>query len=157
MTPKRGEWVSYNGGLDGNRYSPLDQITTANVKQLQPQFLFSPGGEGLEGTPLVMDGIMYVTGGPKVCAIDARTGLRIWCTPRTNGLGAGDAESRQSPPGRPAEHDGIGAQRQRLEDIGSAADATVEQDGNPAVHGRDDFRQNLQGRRAVIHRTAAMV
>lgn len=99
MTPKKGEWASYNGDLNGNRYSPLDQINTGNVRRLQPQFLFTPGGDGLEGTPIVMDGIMYVTGGPKVCAIDARTGMRIWCTPRTNGLGAGDAKAR--PPAGP--------------------------------------------------------
>ena len=95
MKPGKGEWPTYNGVLNGNRYSPLDQINTANVHQLQPQFLFALGGSGLEGTPVVMDGIMYVTGDPQICAIDARTGSRIWCMPRTNGLGSGVSRDRK--------------------------------------------------------------
>ncbi len=95
MKPKQGEWPGYNGGLDGNRYSALDQINVSNVKQLQPQFIFSPGGQGLEGTPVVLDGVMYVTGGPQTCALNARTGVRIWCTPRTNGLGAAPTGGRR--------------------------------------------------------------
>ncbi len=95
IDPKKGEWPTYNGTLNGNRYSPLNQIDTANVRQLQPQFIFSPGGSGLEGTPVVMDGIMYVTGDPQTCAINARTGSRIWCTPRTNGLGSGVPRDRK--------------------------------------------------------------
>ena len=93
MSPRKGEWTTYNGALSGNRYSALDQIKVGNVRRLQPQFIFSPGGSGLEGTPLVMDGIMYVTGDPQTCAIDARTGTPIWCTPRTNGLESGLSNS----------------------------------------------------------------
>jgi PQQ-dependent dehydrogenase (methanol/ethanol family) len=89
MNPRKGEWTTYNGALNGNRYSPLDQVNVRNVRRLQPQFFFSPGGNGLEGTPLVMDGILYVTGDPQICAISARTGTPIWCTSRTNGLGSG--------------------------------------------------------------------
>jgi PQQ-dependent dehydrogenase (methanol/ethanol family) len=98
MTPKRGEWPSYNGGVDGNRFSSLDQINTGNVKQLQPQFIFAPGGGGLEGTPIVLDGIMYVTGGTQTCALNARTGAHIWCTPRNNGI-AGAPRSAAAPVG----------------------------------------------------------
>jgi PQQ-dependent dehydrogenase (methanol/ethanol family) len=98
MKPRPGEWPGYNGGFDGNRFSGLDQITTANVKQLQPQFVFAPGGSGLEGTPVVMDGVMYVTGGTRVCALNARTGAAIWCTPRTNGI-AGAPKSAAAPVG----------------------------------------------------------
>jgi PQQ-dependent dehydrogenase (methanol/ethanol family) len=86
MKPKRGDWPDYNGGLNGNRYSLLDQITAANVKQLQPQFIFAPGGSGLEGTPVVIGGVMYVTGGTRTCALNAKTGAPIWCTPRGNGV-----------------------------------------------------------------------
>ncbi|MBN9587624.1 MAG: PQQ-binding-like beta-propeller repeat protein [Alphaproteobacteria bacterium] len=94
MNPKLGNWVTYNGKRDGNHYSPLDQINTGNVKQLQPQWAFVPGGVGLEGEPIVKDDIMYVTGGPQVCALDARTGLRTWCSPRTNGVGVQKAARR---------------------------------------------------------------
>jgi PQQ-dependent dehydrogenase (methanol/ethanol family) len=97
MHPAPGNWVTYNGRRDGNHYSPLAQINTGNVKQLQPQWSFVPGGVGLEGEPIVMNGIMYVTGGPQVCALDARTGLRIWCVPRTNGLGVQAQVSRKVP------------------------------------------------------------
>jgi PQQ-dependent dehydrogenase (methanol/ethanol family) len=93
LHPQPGDWSTYNGNLNGNRYSPLDGINTANVSRLQPQFIFSPGGTGLEGTPVVMDGVMYVTGNPQTCAIDARTGSSTWCTPRTNGLGSKGAAS----------------------------------------------------------------
>ncbi|HVW73925.1 MAG TPA: PQQ-binding-like beta-propeller repeat protein [Rhizomicrobium sp.] len=95
MHPHPGDWTTYNGRRDGNHYSPLAQINRANVIKLQPQWAFVPGGIGLEGEPIVVNGIMYVTGGPQVCALDARTGLSIWCTPRTNGLGVQRAASRQ--------------------------------------------------------------
>ena len=98
MNPRNGDWTTYNGALNGNRYSPLDQVNASNVRQLQPQFIFSPGGSGLEGTPVVMDGVMYVTGGPQTCAINARTGSSIWCTPRTNGLGSGISDRRSPQP-----------------------------------------------------------
>ena len=87
MHPKPGDWATYNGRRDGNHYNTLAQINVSNVKQLQPQWAFVPGGVGLEGEPIVVDGIMYITGGPQVCALDAKTGLEIWCVPRTNGLG----------------------------------------------------------------------
>ena len=99
MHPRPGEWVSYNGSFSANRYSPLSQINASNVKRLQPQFLFAPGGAGLEGTPLVMDGMMYVTGGTQVCAINARTGARLWCVTRDNGLASGKGKSVSLPAG----------------------------------------------------------
>ncbi len=104
MHPRPGDWATYNGKRDGNHHSALAQITVQNVKQLQPQWAFVPGGVGLEGEPIVVDGIMYVTGGPQVCALDAATGLAIWCTPRTNGLGvqrvvgARGPRANQTPP-----------------------------------------------------------
>ena len=83
--PRTGEWPSYHGRTDGNRYSTLDQINTSNVSRLSAAWVFSPGGQGLENTPVVVDGVMYVTGAQQVCALDARSGLRIWCAPRTSG------------------------------------------------------------------------
>ncbi len=96
LKPGSGEWPTYNGLLNGNRYSSLDQINTSNVQQLQPQFTFSPGGTGLQVTPVVVDGVMYVTGGSQTCALNARTGSSIWCTPRTNGLGSGGDQKSQA-------------------------------------------------------------
>ncbi len=97
MHPRPGDWATYNGKRDGNHHSALAQITVQNVKQLQPQWAFVPGGVGLEGEPIVVGGIMYVTGGPQVCALDAVTGLAIWCTPRTNGVGVQRAAGARGP------------------------------------------------------------
>ena len=83
--PKLGEWPSYNGGPNANRYSQLAQISTANAAKLKAAWIFTPGGTGLETTPVVVDGMMYVTGAQQVCALDARTGLQIWCAARTAG------------------------------------------------------------------------
>ena len=83
MHPAKGQWPGYNGTSAGNRYSPLDQINRSNVRGLGLQWSFTPGGAGLQTTPVVADGVMYVTGAAQVCALDARTGRRIWCSPRT--------------------------------------------------------------------------
>jgi PQQ-dependent dehydrogenase (methanol/ethanol family) len=94
MRPAKGQWPSYNGTSAGNRYSALDQINRTNVRGLALQWSFTPGGAGLQTTPLVSDGVMYVTGAAQVCALDARTGRRIWCTPRTAPkVGAGPART----------------------------------------------------------------
>ena len=79
------EWASYDGRPRGNRYSALSQIDAANVSRLQAQWVFAPGGSSLQNTPVVADGIMYVTGAARVCALDARTGRRIWCSARDSG------------------------------------------------------------------------
>lgn len=78
-------WPSYDGRPRGNRYSELAQINAGNVTALQAQWTFTPGGTGLQNTPVVAEGVMYVTGAARVCALDARNGRRIWCAPRTSG------------------------------------------------------------------------
>ena len=78
-TPKYGEWPTYNGVPGGNRYSVIDQINTTNVSRLQLQWVHSLNGAGLETTPLVADGVMYVTAPRQVCALDSQTGREIWC------------------------------------------------------------------------------
>jgi PQQ-dependent dehydrogenase (methanol/ethanol family) len=76
--PKPGEWPTYNGRLDGNRYSPLSQINLKSVSKLQPAWIYTVAFFGLETTPLVVDGIMYITGNNQIYALDARTGREIW-------------------------------------------------------------------------------
>ena len=78
LQPKAGDWPTYNGTVDGNRYSPLTQINLKNVSKLQPAWIYSIPFFGLETTPIVVDGIMYVTGNNQVYALDARTGREIW-------------------------------------------------------------------------------
>ena len=89
--PAPGEWPSYNGLLGGNRHSPLDQITPANVSRLAPRWTFAVPGQAqrsLQVTPVVVDGLMYVTAVNEVWALDARTGREVWHygRPRTTGL-----------------------------------------------------------------------
>jgi PQQ-dependent dehydrogenase (methanol/ethanol family) len=95
LHPRPGDWLTYNGDLTGNRYSQLDQINTANVNKLALKWVFSvPLWKqfladtpyfaenmryfGLEVTPIVAGGIMYVTGPHRALALDARTGQEIW-------------------------------------------------------------------------------
>jgi alcohol dehydrogenase (cytochrome c) len=87
------DWPTYNGAIGGNRYSTIDQVTTANVARLAPAWVFTlPGSSRLEVTPVVVGGIMYVTTANECYALDAGSGRRIWhyTRPRTKGL-AGDA------------------------------------------------------------------
>lgn len=87
------DWPTYNGDPGGNRHSPLAQITRENVKRLRVEWIYEmPGAQHLEGTPVVVDGVMYVTNVNEVHAIDSGTGRRIWQykRARTKGL-AGDA------------------------------------------------------------------
>ena len=90
--PRAGDWLTYNGKLSGNRYSEISQINTANVDKLTLKWIFPIAHFGLEVTPIVADGIMYVTGPNQAFALDARTGRQIWkyARPRTEGL-FGDA------------------------------------------------------------------
>jgi PQQ-dependent dehydrogenase (methanol/ethanol family) len=76
--PKPGDWPTYNGALDGNRYTHLDQISADNVAKLQLQWTFPIPFAGLETTPIVIDGVMYVTGNNQVYALSGRTGREIW-------------------------------------------------------------------------------
>jgi alcohol dehydrogenase (cytochrome c) len=77
-------WLTYSGTLMGQRYSPLTQITPANVKNLELQWVFQTRGpaepvEKFEATPLVVDGIMYTVMAPDhVVALDAVTGRIFW-------------------------------------------------------------------------------
>jgi PQQ-dependent dehydrogenase (methanol/ethanol family) len=94
LHPKTGDWPSYHGDLSGNRYSKLDQIDVGNASRLQLQWIYPIQYQPLETTPLVVDGVMYVTGPNQIFALDGRSGREIWryVRPRTpSGTIAGDA------------------------------------------------------------------
>ena len=76
--PQPGDWLSYNGNDSANRYSPLKQITTANVSALKLKWLYPIDYFGLETTPLAAAGVLYVTGPNPVFALDALSGEPIW-------------------------------------------------------------------------------
>jgi PQQ-dependent dehydrogenase (methanol/ethanol family) len=89
LTPHRGEWPTYNGDVRGNRYSVLAQINAQNVSMLRVAWTYALPFNALETTPLVIDGVMYVTGSTAVCALDARVGRQLWCYTR-DAAGADD-------------------------------------------------------------------
>ncbi len=87
----QADWSGYDGGTAGNRFSPLKQIDKGSVAKLIPRWMFSlPDTPSLEMTPVVKDGIMYVTAGNECYALDAGTGRQIWRyeRPKTKSLGA---------------------------------------------------------------------
>ena len=74
------DWMTYSGGYFSNRHSQLTQITPANVENLQLQWVYQAAVFGpWQATPLVVDGVMYVTQRPNdIVALDARTGRVFW-------------------------------------------------------------------------------
>ncbi len=106
-----GDWPMYSRDLTSSRYSPLKQITTANVSKIKQAWTYRPtgpaaappaedntkgGGKGkgkgparpavvAESTPIVVNGIMYVPAGRQVVALDADTGKEIWTHQTTGG------------------------------------------------------------------------
>ena len=88
------DWPTYNGEPGGNRYTTLTQIDKTTVARLAPRWMFTvPGAGGLQGTPVVVDGIMYVTAPNECIALDAGSGRQIWHfkRPRTQGVMQGYA------------------------------------------------------------------
>src|SRR3982751_5101434 len=73
-------WLTYSGDYGNHRHSPLTQVTPAHVNRLVAQWQFQTDTLGkFEATPLVLDGVVYVTGPLDTgWAIDARTGRQIW-------------------------------------------------------------------------------
>lgn len=92
ITPRAEDWPTYNGRVGGNRHSDLTQITVQTVSRLQLAWTYVLPFTGLQVTPIVVGGVMYVTGSNAVCALDARAGRQLWCYTRT--LPAADAGGR---------------------------------------------------------------
>jgi glucose dehydrogenase len=83
---KNGEWPHYTGDLAGTRYSPLDQINADNFNKLEVAWRFKTDNLGtrpeykLEGTPLMVKGMIYTTAGTRrsIIALKADTGELVW-------------------------------------------------------------------------------
>ena len=76
-----GAWLTYSGTYEGHRFSPLTEITPANVSRLRPVWVYQvqEAGPPAQVTPLVADGVMYVTETrSRVAALDLRTGRTLW-------------------------------------------------------------------------------
>ena len=92
LTPPSDSWPGYHGDYSGRRHSRLTQITPANVEKLGLAWAFQTSqGAEIKSTPLVVDGIAYLTVPDNIWAIDARSGHLIWHYryPPNNGLHIG--------------------------------------------------------------------
>jgi alcohol dehydrogenase (cytochrome c) len=98
LKPLAEHWPTYNGDYTGRRFSALHEITPENVKALRAQWVFHPqNGGNLEGTPVVWNGVMFMTSANDVYALDAQRGRVLWryARPVTEGL-VDDASAHHS-------------------------------------------------------------
>jgi glucose dehydrogenase len=101
-TPTSGNWPMYRHDLAGTGFSPLAQITPANVAKLTQAWTYSlqgdtdpaaaPAGRGgaaaavnSQATPIVIDGVMYLPAANRIVALDAGTGKEMWQSPVSGG------------------------------------------------------------------------
>src|SRR5262245_39384995 len=116
---KNGEWPYYTADLKGTKYSPLDQINATNFKELEVAWRFKTDNLGtrpeykLEGTPLMVKGILYATGGTRraVVALRAETGELLWTHSEFEGTRAVNAPRQLSGRGVSYWTDGKGEER----------------------------------------------
>jgi quinoprotein glucose dehydrogenase len=116
---RNGEWPAYTADLHGTKYSPLDQIDAGNFNKLEIAWRFKTDNLGsrpeykLEGTPLMVGGVLYTTGGTRraVVAIDARTGEQLWTHRYPEGVRGANAPRQLSGRGVAYWTDGRGDNR----------------------------------------------
>lgn len=73
-----GNWLTYSGNYQGHRHSPLTELTAANVSGLAVKWAYQFPDRRTEVSPIVIDGVMYLTGPNTAAALDARTGNQFW-------------------------------------------------------------------------------
>jgi alcohol dehydrogenase (cytochrome c) len=93
IVTSQANWPTYHGDPSGNRYSPLTLIDRSNVARLAPRWVFPvPNVSTIENTPVVVEGIMYVSSANECYALDAGSGRAIWHYQRARTKGvAGNA------------------------------------------------------------------
>jgi len=145
---KNGEWPNYAGDISGTRYSPLAQIDASNFNRLQVAWRFKTDNFGpypewkLEGTPLMVKGVLYTTAGTRrsVIALDAKTGELIWSHSLREGKRAAVAPRQLSGHGVSYWTDGRGDERilyvttgYRLVELNAKTGAMIPSFGNNGV------------------------
>jgi alcohol dehydrogenase (cytochrome c) len=79
LHPPADSWLNYHGGYSGQRHSGLTEITPGNVGQLQQAWRFQTGqNQQIKSSPILSDGVLYVTTPDNIWAIDARTAKELW-------------------------------------------------------------------------------
>src|SRR5476651_64096 len=104
QTPAPAEWRSYAGDLRNHHYSPLSQVTAGNFQALEVAWRFKTDSLGprpeykLEGTPLMVNGVLYTTAGTRrsVVALDAATGELLWAHSEREGARAANSPRQLS-------------------------------------------------------------
>lgn len=76
--PVDGDWPSFGRDPGAQRFSPLSQINAENVSALKEAWTFDTGTASLQLTPVVIDGVMYVTAGTAIVALEPETGRQLW-------------------------------------------------------------------------------
>ncbi len=106
--PVAANWISYNGDYSGRRYSALSEVAPANVARLQAQWVFHANNTNwLENTPVVVNGMMFVTAANDAFALDARTGRVVWHHARSTSEGLIDDAARHVTRGVAVWHDRV--------------------------------------------------
>jgi alcohol dehydrogenase (cytochrome c) len=77
LSPPADAWLTYHGEYNGQRHSKLAQITPENVGRLQQVWRFQTS-QALKASPIVADGVIYLTAPDNLWAMDARTGKELW-------------------------------------------------------------------------------
>lgn len=79
LKPAKDSWPTYHGEYSGRRHSALTEITPDNVKQLGLAWVFQTGrSDQLKASPILVNGVIYITSPDHLWAIDARSGRQIW-------------------------------------------------------------------------------
>ena len=78
VSQRDSDWPSYGRDPGAQRHSPLTQITPRNVATLEQVWSFDTGASNLQVTPIVVDGLMYLTGGTSIFALEPESGSQVW-------------------------------------------------------------------------------
>src|SRR5262245_28723052 len=79
LKPPIDSWPTYHGDYSGQRHSKLSAITPANVRQLGLAWAFQTNQtQAIKGTPIIVNGRMYVTTPDNLWAVDVRTARQLW-------------------------------------------------------------------------------
>jgi quinoprotein glucose dehydrogenase len=76
--PSTPDWPSHDRDLAGQRHSPVSQITPANVAKLEQAWTFDTQTASFQTTPIVVNGVMYLTAGRAVFALQPESGDVLW-------------------------------------------------------------------------------
>ena len=179
LDTSNGEWPHYTADIAGSKYSPLDQINADNFNKLEVAWTFKTDSFGprpenkLEGTPLMVNGVVYTTAGTRraAVALDAETGELLWTYRMDEGRRADMAPRKLSGRGLAYWTDGQGDERIILVTIGYRMVALDAKTGIPVPSfGRDgvvdlklgviigkDEQVDLEMGEVGLHSTATVV